>query len=292
MSPSCRKRPPCHADSICVGYAEESWPELLRDFAVGQDAPALRPGRGFRARSRSSSPSDTGSTGGATSRRPSSRRRGPARMRASSASCPRPGVASNIKSPSEHVVEDIRRFGARRNIFVDLNLISDRAYARALFTALIPLRIRWFGLVTSLIGRDPDLMALMAESGCSGVLIGFESISPIALKRRAQRLQQARRLRTAHRRAASRLASRSTAASSSAGTRTTRTSSTRRHASSSRPASTCRASPSRRRFRARRSTCAPGARGADHHAGLVALRRPARRLRAQAHERASAADGP
>src|SRR6185295_7586312 len=24
-----------HADSICVGYAEESWPELLRDFSLG-----------------------------------------------------------------------------------------------------------------------------------------------------------------------------------------------------------------------------------------------------------------
>src|SRR3954453_16420663 len=24
-----------HADAICVGYAEESWPELLRDFANG-----------------------------------------------------------------------------------------------------------------------------------------------------------------------------------------------------------------------------------------------------------------
>src|ERR1700733_895573 len=25
-----------HADAICVGYAEESWPQLLRDFAQGR----------------------------------------------------------------------------------------------------------------------------------------------------------------------------------------------------------------------------------------------------------------
>ncbi|RXL62840.1 radical SAM protein, partial [Citrobacter sp. AAK_AS5] len=28
-----------HADAICVGYAEESWPRLLRDFAAGRMRP-------------------------------------------------------------------------------------------------------------------------------------------------------------------------------------------------------------------------------------------------------------
>jgi len=28
-----------HADSIVVGYAEDTWPQLLRDFAAGQLAP-------------------------------------------------------------------------------------------------------------------------------------------------------------------------------------------------------------------------------------------------------------
>ncbi len=30
-----------HADAIVVGYAEESWPQLLRDFVAGQIAAAL-----------------------------------------------------------------------------------------------------------------------------------------------------------------------------------------------------------------------------------------------------------
>jgi len=81
----------------------------------------------------------------------------------------------------DDVVADIRQFGARRIIFIDLNLISDRAYARELFSALVPLKIKWFGLSTSLIGRDPDLMELMARSGCSGLLIGFETVSTAAL---------------------------------------------------------------------------------------------------------------
>jgi radical SAM superfamily enzyme YgiQ (UPF0313 family) len=59
-------------------------------------------------------------------------------------------------------------------------LIANRAYARELFTALIPLRLRWFGLATTLL--DDDMVALLERSGCSGLLIGFESVSPAALQ--------------------------------------------------------------------------------------------------------------
>ncbi len=72
-----------------------------------------------------------------------------------------------FQKPVGHVVEDIRRVGKRRIIFIDLNLISDRDYAAELFEALIPLKMRWFGLSTSLIGRDRELMELMARSGCA-----------------------------------------------------------------------------------------------------------------------------
>jgi radical SAM superfamily enzyme YgiQ (UPF0313 family) len=86
-----------------------------------------------------------------------------------------------FQKPVGHVVDDIRRVGKRRIIFIDLNLISDRAYAAELFEALVPLRVRWFGLSTSLIGRDRVLMELMAKSGCAGLLIGFESICDASL---------------------------------------------------------------------------------------------------------------
>jgi radical SAM superfamily enzyme YgiQ (UPF0313 family) len=33
-----------HADAICVGYAEESWPQLLRDFASGELKPRYEQG--------------------------------------------------------------------------------------------------------------------------------------------------------------------------------------------------------------------------------------------------------
>src|SRR5882672_5580844 len=36
-----------HADAICVGYAEETWPQLLRDFAHGRMRPRYDQGHGF-----------------------------------------------------------------------------------------------------------------------------------------------------------------------------------------------------------------------------------------------------
>jgi radical SAM superfamily enzyme YgiQ (UPF0313 family) len=169
-----------HADAICVGYAEETWPQLLRDFAHGCMRPRYDQGHGF-----------------ALTNLPFPRRELLDRRhyltqavfeatRACAHDCefcvvPTAWGRKQFQKPVGHVVEDIRRVGKRRIIFIDLNLISDRAYAAELFEALIPLNIRWFGLATSLIGRDRTLMELTARSGCAGLLIGFESICDSSL---------------------------------------------------------------------------------------------------------------
>jgi radical SAM superfamily enzyme YgiQ (UPF0313 family) len=165
-----------HADAICVGYAEETWPQLLRDFRDGRMRARYDQGHDFKLANLPFPRRDlfdkrhflTQAVFEAT--------------RACAHDCefcvaPTAWGRKQYQKPVDHIVEDIRRVGAKRILFVDLNLISDRAYARELFTALIPLRIRWFGLSTSLIGRDPDLMDLMARSGCTGLLIGFESVT-------------------------------------------------------------------------------------------------------------------
>jgi len=169
-----------HADAICTGYAEESWPQLLRDFARGT------------MRSHYSQAPDFKLTNLPFPRREllDGRRFITQAVFEATRSCghdcefcvaPTAWGRKQFQKPIEHVVEDIRRVGARRIIFIDLNLISDRHYARALFEALVPLNVRWFGLSTSLIGRDSELMELMARSGCAGLLIGFETITKAGL---------------------------------------------------------------------------------------------------------------
>ena len=170
-----------HADAIVVGYAEDTWPELLRDFAAG----ALR------------SRYDQAATLDLANRPFARRELLPGRhyltnnvfeaTRGCVHSCdfcvvPVAWGKKPYQKPVADVVADIRQHGARKLIFVDLNLVADRGHAKALFTALIPLRVQWYGLATVLLADDPELLALAAQSGCRGLLMGLESISPENLR--------------------------------------------------------------------------------------------------------------
>jgi radical SAM superfamily enzyme YgiQ (UPF0313 family) len=86
-----------------------------------------------------------------------------------------------LQKPVADVVADLKQMGARRVIFLDLNLIADIPYAKELFTALIPLKIQWGGLATTTIAWDDELLDLAARSGCRGLLIGFESVNQASL---------------------------------------------------------------------------------------------------------------
>jgi radical SAM superfamily enzyme YgiQ (UPF0313 family) len=170
-----------HADAIVVGYAEESWPRLLRDLVAGRLAkrydqiPGLSlagvpPVRRDLVPKRDYITTDVFEA-----------------TRACAHDCdfcvvPTAWGRRQLQKPVEEVVEDIRRTGARRLIFIDLNLVSDRRYAAKLFEALIPLRVQWYGLATSLLAKDKQLLSLCARSGCRGLLIGLESISNTGLR--------------------------------------------------------------------------------------------------------------
>jgi radical SAM superfamily enzyme YgiQ (UPF0313 family) len=175
-----------HADSIVVGYAEDTWPQLLRDFAVNQLKPRYNQAVDL----------DLGG-------RPFARRELLPNKRfltdnvfEATRGCvhdcdfcvvPSAWGRKPLQKPVDDVAEDIRRHLAqgrrpRKIIFVDLNLIADRQYALKLFAALVPLKLQWYGLSTTLIGRDEEMLTMAQQSGCRGLLLGFESISPGNLK--------------------------------------------------------------------------------------------------------------
>lgn len=81
------------------------------------------------------------------------------------------------KRPVKDVVAEIEALNTKHVLFPDVNLLTDRAYAIELFTALIPLKVIWLGLVTSAVGIDDELITVFRKSGCRGLLIGFESIT-------------------------------------------------------------------------------------------------------------------
>lgn len=165
-----------HADAVVVGYAEESWPELLRDFAAGRmkrrydQRPGLSlagmpfPRRDLLPRQRYITDDVFEATRGCI-------------HKCDFCVVPSAWGQKPYQKPVAEVVADIRRKGSRKLIFVDLNLIADRDYAAELFTALIPLKVQWYGLATVMLADDERLLALAQASGCKGILIGLESIS-------------------------------------------------------------------------------------------------------------------
>ncbi len=82
----------------------------------------------------------------------------------------------------EDVIREIERDELRFVLFADDNLTANRPAARALCTALKPLGIHWATQASIDVVQDPQLMELMAESGCLGQLIGFDSINPESLR--------------------------------------------------------------------------------------------------------------
>jgi radical SAM superfamily enzyme YgiQ (UPF0313 family) len=75
------------------------------------------------------------------------------------------------------VVQEIVADGQPYAVFTDNNLGSDRRYLHRLCEALRPLGIIWSAAVSLDVTDDPSLVRAMALAGCTGVFIGFESLS-------------------------------------------------------------------------------------------------------------------
>ena len=78
--------------------------------------------------------------------------------------------------PLASVLEELRQI-PRNFIFVDDNIIADRAYARELFAAMAPLRKRWVSQCSIDIAEDAELLQLARAAGCCGLFIGVETTS-------------------------------------------------------------------------------------------------------------------
>jgi radical SAM superfamily enzyme YgiQ (UPF0313 family) len=84
--------------------------------------------------------------------------------------------------PISDVITELEHQDRKLVFFVDDNLVSDREAAKELMRALIPLKIKWVSQGSIDMTEDPELMDLIAASGCQGFVIGFESIDDSNVK--------------------------------------------------------------------------------------------------------------
>ncbi len=83
----------------------------------------------------------------------------------------------NSKRPVANVINEMKSLNTNEFLFLDPSPLSDKRYAKELFEAMIPLKIKWAGLSTLDITDDDELLDLLVKSGCIGMLLGFESFN-------------------------------------------------------------------------------------------------------------------
>jgi len=170
-----------HADYVIAGPAESSWPKFLEDFSQGRAKSMYRetnyepsllqtwpmPHRHLQSNARYNLPYTVAATRG---------------CRHACSFCSVPYVWKGYaKRPVGKVIDEVRKCPGKLLAFNDVSLVDDVEFAKELFQAMIPLNKRWGGLATVKLGKSPELVELMAKSGCRYLLVGFESMSQTTL---------------------------------------------------------------------------------------------------------------
>jgi len=165
-----------HADAIVTGFAEQTFPQLCRDFAAG------------KLRQRYVQNADYTIVGRPTPRRDLLNKRAYITtntvevVRGCGLACtfcayPTAFGSTVYKRPIAEVMAEIEALPGRYVAIPDINLLAGHAWTTEFFTSLAKLNKKWMGLVTSAIGSDDEMIKLFERSGCQGLLIGFESIN-------------------------------------------------------------------------------------------------------------------
>jgi radical SAM superfamily enzyme YgiQ (UPF0313 family) len=106
-----------------------------------------------------------------------------------------------MRDPSQ-VAAEFEADGQPYAVFIDNNLGSNRGYLHELCRALRPLNRIWSAAVSIDVTDDPELIRAMAVAGCTGVFVGFESLTDENLaearKKTPKAADYARRVRMLH----------------------------------------------------------------------------------------------
>ena len=183
-----------HADSVCIGEAETLWPAIVNDAMAGRLQTRYR-ADGFPC----------------LENRPRPRRdllRIPRAKRfehinlyflQTTRGCPFRCSFCAVTSvlggklrhrPVSEVEAEIESLGIRRLqrgqkrdrfhdivFFTDDNIVGHRSYAKDLLRMVAAFNVKWVGQASTNVADDAEILALLRDSGCMGLAVGFETLS-------------------------------------------------------------------------------------------------------------------
>ncbi len=167
-----------HADSIVAGEGEKLWPRLLADWEEGKLRKIYR-NAGFRDVNLAETPAPRYDLLDVSryNRLPVQTARG---CHLDCEFCAASKIFGGYKTkPVDRVVRDIRAAKGRwRHPFIELaddNTFVNKRWSKDLVRAIAEEEVHWFTETDVSVADDPELLDLLARSGCRQLLIGFES---------------------------------------------------------------------------------------------------------------------
>lgn len=166
-------------DALCIGQAEGTWPEIMRDLQSGSLKKIYRC-RTLKPEEIVSPAYDMLTAAPYLYCNIVHTSRGcPYRCDfCYNSSCAHQYINRNI----EDVIAEIKSLNTKHILFIDDNFTGNPAWTREFLQAIRPMKLKWNAAVSINVTKDPDLLDLMKESGCRSLFIGFESVNPAAIK--------------------------------------------------------------------------------------------------------------
>lgn len=90
---------------------------------------------------------------------------------------------SYVNRPIADVVRELEFLGRRHIMFIDDNFIGNPAWTREFLETIRPLNLKWQAAVSANVADIPGMLDLMAETGCTSLFIGLESLSQESIDR-------------------------------------------------------------------------------------------------------------
>lgn len=164
-----------HADSVVLGEAEPVWAALLHDLQQGQLQPF------YQVLPEGDQLSIPWSRHDFLAPRKYLTTRTLQASRGCPYNCPFCTVTPHFgrtfryREP-EDVLAELRSFKPGLMVFLDDNILGDPERAKPILRGMAGMGLKWGGQANLRFAEDPELVRLLAASGCVGIFVGLESV--------------------------------------------------------------------------------------------------------------------